>query len=150
MPSSDLCHISHCDCMVIVNGDCECMVIVNGDCECMVIVKVVVVAAGRYQDRCAVLCARTPSSSSSVIDLQWPTNVRQTNVPKISYETTLWHLVKIQSHLSSHPHSQWLKDKVCIMTGSGSLTGIGYVLCPFIISRSGCQNTLFPAQGTSE
>ena len=59
------------------------------------------------------------------------------NVPKVSYETTLRRLAKIQSHLSSRPRSQRLKDKVCIVTGSGSLTGIGYVLRPFVISKSG-------------
>ena len=50
------------------------------------------------------------------------------NTPKNSNETTLRRLAKIQGHLSTRPRSERLKDKVCIVTGVGSLTGIGYVL----------------------
>ena len=51
------------------------------------------------------------------------------SIPNISYEMTVRRLAKIQGHLSNRPRSERLKDKVCIITGVGSLTGIGYVLC---------------------
>lgn len=44
--------------------------------------------------------------------------------PTVSYEQTLRRLKKIQDHLS-RPRSNRLKDKVCIVTGVGSLKGIG-------------------------
>jgi len=45
-------------------------------------------------------------------------------VPTIPYEQTLRRLQKIQDHLS-RPRSNRLKGKVCIVTGVGSLKGIG-------------------------
>ena len=47
-------------------------------------------------------------------------------VPTIPYEQTLRRLQKIQDHLS-RPRSNRLKGKVCIVTGVGSLKGIGSV-----------------------
>jgi len=42
-----------------------------------------------------------------------------------TYKKTAARLNKIQSHLLTAPRSQRLKDKVCIITGVGSLKGIG-------------------------
>ncbi|KAG8810484.1 hypothetical protein FRC19_004523, partial [Serendipita sp. 401] len=44
--------------------------------------------------------------------------------PKITYEQTLRRLEKIQKHLE-RPRGDRLKGKVCIITGVGSLKGIG-------------------------
>ncbi|PSR79609.1 hypothetical protein PHLCEN_2v6910 [Hermanssonia centrifuga] len=41
------------------------------------------------------------------------------------YKRTLARLQKIQSHLEDSPRGTRLKDKVCIVTGVGSLKGIG-------------------------
>lgn len=41
------------------------------------------------------------------------------------YKKTLARLEKIQSHLDTAPRSSRLKGKVCIITGAGSLKGIG-------------------------
>jgi hypothetical protein len=43
------------------------------------------------------------------------------------YENTKARIQKIQSHLASSPRGTRLKDKVCIITGVGSVKGIGYV-----------------------
>jgi len=53
------------------------------------------------------------------------------NIPNTSYETTVRRLAKVQGHLSTRPRSERLKDKVCIVTGVGSLKGIGYVLLSY-------------------
>ncbi|KZS98581.1 NAD(P)-binding protein [Sistotremastrum niveocremeum HHB9708] len=42
-----------------------------------------------------------------------------------SYKATVARVQRIQSHLSTAPRSQRLKGKVCIITGVGSLKGIG-------------------------
>ena len=42
------------------------------------------------------------------------------------YQKTVARIAKIQSHFSDSPKSARLKDKVCIITGVGSLKGIGY------------------------
>lgn len=42
-----------------------------------------------------------------------------------AYKRTLARLQKIQSHLDNSPRGSRLKDKVCIITGVGSLKGIG-------------------------
>jgi hypothetical protein len=43
-----------------------------------------------------------------------------------NYKRTLLRLEKIQSYLSTSPRGERLKGKVCIITGAGSLKGIGY------------------------
>lgn len=43
------------------------------------------------------------------------------------YKTTTARIQKIQSQLANAPRGTKLKDKVCIITGVGSLKGIGYV-----------------------
>ena len=43
------------------------------------------------------------------------------------YKQTLARVQKIQNHLQETPRSGRLRDKVCIITGVGSLKGIGYV-----------------------
>ena len=43
-----------------------------------------------------------------------------------AYKRTLARIQKIQSHLDTSPRGTRLKDKVCIITGVGSLKGIGY------------------------
>lgn len=44
-----------------------------------------------------------------------------------TYQQTLSRIEKIQSHLDTTPRGSRLKGKVCIITGAGSLKGIGYV-----------------------
>jgi hypothetical protein len=44
-----------------------------------------------------------------------------------TYKHTLARIQKIQSHLDNAPRGSRLKGKVCIITGVGSLKGIGYV-----------------------
>ena len=44
-----------------------------------------------------------------------------------AYKRTLARIEKIQTHLSNAPRGSRLKDKVCIITGVGSLKGIGCV-----------------------
>jgi len=48
--------------------------------------------------------------------------------PKVdnSYQKTVARIEKIQSHLSRSPRGTKLKGKVCVVTGVGSLKGIGY------------------------
>ncbi|KAF8530492.1 sex determination protein tasselseed-2 [Hysterangium stoloniferum] len=48
-----------------------------------------------------------------------------TTSPQQAYKTTLARLDKIQSHLTKAPPTPRLKGKVCIITGVGSLKGIG-------------------------
>jgi len=57
--------------------------------------------------------------------------------PQESYERTLRRLEKIQNHLK-RPRGDRLKDKVVIITGVGSLKGIGLVVNWHI---SGARNT---------
>lgn len=42
------------------------------------------------------------------------------------YATTVARIQKIQSQLANSPRGIRLKDKVCIITGVGSIKGIGY------------------------
>lgn len=42
-----------------------------------------------------------------------------------NFKKTLARLAKIQSHLSDTPRTSRLKGRVCIITGAGSLKGIG-------------------------
>ena len=44
------------------------------------------------------------------------------------YKRTLARVQKIQNHLEEAPRCGRLKDKVCIITGVGSLKGIGCVV----------------------
>ena len=46
-----------------------------------------------------------------------------------SYRKTAARIEKIQSHLSRSARGSRLKGKVCVITGVGSLKGIGYALC---------------------
>lgn len=48
-----------------------------------------------------------------------------TKSPEEAYKHTLARIQKIQSHLDNVPRGSKLKDKVCIITGVGSLKGIG-------------------------
>jgi len=43
-----------------------------------------------------------------------------------TYKHTLLRIQKIQSHLDTEPRSSKLKDRVCVITGVGSLKGIGW------------------------
>jgi hypothetical protein len=47
-----------------------------------------------------------------------------------AYKHTLARIQKIQAHLDNAPRGSKLKGKVCIITGVGSLKGIGYVHTP--------------------
>jgi len=42
------------------------------------------------------------------------------------YKRTVARIESIQSHLSKSPRGTRLKDKVCVITGVGSMKGIGY------------------------
>jgi len=53
------------------------------------------------------------------------TSVKQTNSEESFYKTTSARIEKIQQHLSHTPRGSKLKGKVCIITGVGSLKGIG-------------------------
>ncbi|KAL4074206.1 NAD(P)-binding protein [Scleroderma citrinum] len=52
-----------------------------------------------------------------------------TDGPKLNateqYQRTITRIAQIQSHMENAPRSQRLKDKTCIVTGVGSLRGIG-------------------------
>jgi len=50
------------------------------------------------------------------------------DTPKEFYQKTVARLERIQKHLDEKPRSGRVKDKVCIITGVGSLKGIGWVL----------------------
>lgn len=52
----------------------------------------------------------------------------QTQDVQQHYENTKARIQKIQSHLAHSPRGIRLKDKVIIITGVGSLKGIGYVI----------------------
>ena len=55
-----------------------------------------------------------------------------------NYEKTLARLDKIKAHFKNGQSSGKLKDKVCIITGVGSLKAIGFVqqfLLKFMISQ---------------
>lgn len=54
-------------------------------------------------------------------------------IPTVSYEKMLKRLKKIQDHLS-RPRTDRMKDKVCILTGVGSLKGIGYAFFLFHVA----------------
>lgn len=43
------------------------------------------------------------------------------------YKKTVDRIERIQSHLSKSPRGIRLKGKVCVITGVGSMKGIGYV-----------------------
>lgn len=47
--------------------------------------------------------------------------------PQEAYNKTLARLDRIRNHLSTTPRSNRLKGKVCVITGVGSLKGIGFV-----------------------
>jgi hypothetical protein len=46
--------------------------------------------------------------------------------PDDLYATTVARIQKIQSQLANAPRGIRLKDKVCVVTGVGSMKGIGY------------------------
>jgi hypothetical protein len=50
----------------------------------------------------------------------------QSASPQEHHERTVVRLTKIQSHLATAPRTGKLKGKVAIITGVGSLKGIGY------------------------
>lgn len=50
-----------------------------------------------------------------------------------TYEHTLARIQKIQSHLDNAPRGSKLKGKVCIITGVGSLKGIGCVRSALVL-----------------
>lgn len=51
------------------------------------------------------------------------------------YNITKARIEKIQSQLAKAPRNEKLKAKVCIVTGVGSLKGIGYVPLPILHSQ---------------
>jgi hypothetical protein len=69
-------------------------------------------------------------------------------VPTIPYEQTLRRLQRIQDHLS-RPRSNRLKGKVCIVTGVGSLKGIGSVRALRLLNSRGISLTKYQQSGYS-
>jgi hypothetical protein len=55
-----------------------------------------------------------------------PAELRQSASPQEHHKHTVVRLAKIQSHLATAPRTDKLKGKVAIITGVGSLKGIGY------------------------
>jgi hypothetical protein len=53
-------------------------------------------------------------------------DLKQSASPQEHYKHTLVRLARIQSHLSTAPRTGKLNGKVAIITGVGSLKGIGY------------------------
>jgi hypothetical protein len=51
--------------------------------------------------------------------------IKQAESLEAAWKRTVARLTKIQSHLATAPRGGKLKDKVCIVTGVGSLKGIG-------------------------
>lgn len=51
----------------------------------------------------------------------------QTSTAEEHYATTTARMKQLQSHLDTAVRAGKLQDKVCIVTGVGSLKGIGYV-----------------------
>jgi hypothetical protein len=45
--------------------------------------------------------------------------------PEEMYKRTITRIESIQGHLAKAPRTERMKDKVCIVTGVGSLKGIG-------------------------
>jgi hypothetical protein len=54
--------------------------------------------------------------------------LRQSVSPQEHYKRTVARLARIQSHLASAPRTGKLRGKVAVITGVGSLKGIGYAL----------------------
>ena len=54
--------------------------------------------------------------------------IKQLASPQEHYKRTVARIAKIQSHLATTPRTGKLKGKVAIVTGVGSLKGIGYTL----------------------
>jgi hypothetical protein len=57
-----------------------------------------------------------------------PAELKQSASPQEHYRHTAARLARIQSHLETAPRTGKLKGKVAIITGAGSLKGIGYTL----------------------
>jgi hypothetical protein len=54
------------------------------------------------------------------------TELKQSALPHEHHKHTVVRLARIQSHLATSPRTGKLKGKVAIITGVGSLKGIGY------------------------
>ena len=54
--------------------------------------------------------------------------IKQWATPQEHHKRTVARIAKIQSHLATSPRTGKLKGKVAIITGVGSLKGIGYTL----------------------
>ena len=52
--------------------------------------------------------------------------LKQSVSPQEHYKRTVTRLARIQSHLATVPRNGKLRNKVAVVTGVGSLKGIGY------------------------
>ena len=57
------------------------------------------------------------------------TRAQAKNIEENHFKRTTERIQQLQSQLDSAPRTGKLKDKVCIITGVGSLKGIGFVCC---------------------
>lgn len=62
---------------------------------------------------------------------------------KAAYERTAARLRHIQGHIARTPRGTQLKDKVCIITGAGSLKGIGWDIFLARLTCVGVAESLF-------
>lgn len=53
---------------------------------------------------------------------------KQASTPEDFYKRTIARIQGIQAHLSQTPRGSRLKGKVCVITGVGSMKGIGYAV----------------------
>ena len=70
--------------------------------------------------------------------------IKQSVSPQEHYKRTVTRLARIQSHLATAPRTGKLRGKVAVVTGVGSLKGIGYDLlllttlaCPDLLREAG-------------
>ena len=83
--------------------------------------------------------------------------VKQSESLEAAWKRTVARLASIQSHLDTAPRSGKLKGKVCIITGVGSMKGMGYVaflathtvLLIMVVGSRRATSLLFAHEGAS-
>jgi hypothetical protein len=77
--------------------------------------------------------------------------LKQPVSPQEHYKRTVTRLARIQSHLATAPRTGKLRGKVAVVTGVGSLKGIGYDLSllttfarPDLLREPGCCAVICP------
>jgi hypothetical protein len=104
------------------------------------------------------IASRTPSSgtveTSFIIPTMAPEKqpvLKQSASPQEHFKRTVTRLARIQSHLATAPRTGKLRGKVAVITGVGSLKGIGYdfsllttFACPDLFLEAGCCAVICP------